>query len=868
MQGWLPDYDENDAESLKSALRRLRQLVFTHVALRDLRGDAKLSEVVTSMSLLADYCVNLALFTLHRQLAARFGEPLDSEGQPQRMIVIGMGKLGGGELNVSSDVDFVFVYPESGETSGQQHSTDNHDFFTRLGKQLIAALDEVSADGRVFRVDMRLRPNGDSGPLAISLSALENYFITHGREWERYAWIKARPLNAGDNAQPKWLLALAEVVRPFVYRRYLDFGTINAMRDLHSQIRHEVRKKGMADHIKLGPGGIREIEFIAQVFQLIRGGRESSLQTRPTLTVLEHLGAQGLITQQSAADLGAAYIFLRRLEHRLQYVEDQQTHRLPATHEAQASLAASMGLENWTTLVAELDRHRNLVKANFEAVFADPEEGEHPMAVLWNGHCDDAEATDRLVEYGFRAPHETARRLEMLRQSSRYQQLPLANRERLDAVGPRLIAAAAETPEPDLTLSRCLDLLESISRRGAYLALLQQYPQALKKVADMAASSSWAAQFLRQHPILLDELLDARLLQQSPDWSAFAKMVQGQLQQASDDPERQMDILREAHHGQLFRILARDLAGLTSVEHISDQLSELADLMLQATLDCCWQQIKKRHNEHLDILDDPRFIIVGYGKLGGKELGYISDLDLVFLYDDPHPLAAESYARLAQRMSTWLSCTTSAGILFETDLRLRPNGDAGILANNLQSFCQYQMENAWIWEHQALSRARAVAGDPKIAAAFEEIRRQVLSQPRNKEELRTEILKMRDKMRANLGSSAEASASGAFDIKHDAGGLIDVEFVVQYLVLAYGSRHPQLLDNTGNIALLGIIGELELIPAQSAAAAAAAYRNYRRLQHLARLNPSAPPLQCEALSADIEVVTALWHIVFEVSKGH
>ena len=664
MQAFLVDAKPANDTDLKEVLRKLRQRVMAALIVRDLNGDAPLGEVVETMTALADVTTNFALDFVHCQLAAQYGEPLDAAGRPQRLMIVGMGKLGGRELNVSSDVDYIFIYPEEGETAGPS-KIDNYDFFARLGKRLINALGEATADGQVFRVDMRLRPNGDSGPLVCSLDSLENYFITQGREWERYAWIKARVMNEGDNLQPGWKTALEKVSRPFIFRKYLDFGAINAMRDLHAQIRREVARKDKADHIKLGPGGIREIEFIAQVFQLIRGGRDSALQVRPTLKVLELLAARQLLPEDARSELAGAYEFLRRLEHRLQYVDDAQTHMLPESEEARTNIAISMGFADWPALLAVLNAHRERVARHFEQVFSDPEAGTHPLAGLWLGQCGSEDCSDRLGELGFARPQEIVEQLDRFRNSSRYIQLPAVNRERLDAVGPRLIQAAAATRNPDLTLSRALGFLETISRRGAYLALLQQYPQALSKVAEMVGAATWAAEYLNKHPILLDEILDPRLYDVATDWAGFREALALQLAEHEGDAEREMDILREAHHAQVFRVLAQDLAGLQTLEHISDHLTELADIIVQTALQLIWPKIRQRHCE------TPKFAVIGYGKLGGKELGYASDLDIVFLYDDEDQSAQENYTRLSQRITTWLSSQTSAGTLFETDLRLQ-----------------------------------------------------------------------------------------------------------------------------------------------------------------------------------------------------
>ncbi len=841
-----------DDDTVRSVLRRLRHRAMAHLALRDLCGLAPLAEIVESMTLLADVTTNFALDYYHRQLVATYGEPLDKQGRPQRLLIIGMGKLGGRELNVSSDVDYIFIYPEDGDTAGPK-SIENFDFFTRLGKRIIGALGDLTADGQVFRVDMRLRPNGDSGPLVCSLDGLENYFITQGREWERYAWIKGRTMNAGANLQPDWVTAMQKIARPFVFRKYLDFGAINAMRDLHAQIRREVARKDMADHVKLGPGGIREIEFMAQVFQLIRGGRDMALQIRPTLSVLALLVDRKLIPAETEQELREAYIFLRRLEHRLQYVEDKQTHMLPVDDHEKAKIARSMDFPDWASMLAVLDDHRNKVSHHFEAVFSDPEAGEHPLTGLWQGQMDEETAIEAFGNLGFRHPREAIARLADLRASSRYQQLPATNRSRLDAVGPRLIEAAGATAAPDTTLARGISFLEGIARRGSYLALLQQYPMALRRVADMICASSWAAEYLNRHPLLLDELLDPRLYEIATNWTGFRENLRANLAQHAGDTEREMDILREVHHGQVFRLLAQDLAGLQTIEHLSDHLTELADTIVQETLPLCWQTIKKRHCE------TPKFAIIGYGKMGGKELGYASDLDLVYLYEDDDQDAPENYTRLGQRLNSWLSSQTSAGILFETDLRLRPNGDSGLLAVSVDAFRDYELNNAWVWEHQALTRARFCAGDPAVGQHFEEIRCEILRQPRDLAKLKEEVVAMRRKM---LDAHASKSETG-FVLKHDIGGIVDVEFIVQYLILGYAHQHASLTGNLGNIALLRMAGELGLIDPQQAAAAGNAYREYRRLQHAKRLsaNPKAP-IPRDAVEKHIAAVEALWLSVF------
>jgi [glutamine synthetase] adenylyltransferase / [glutamine synthetase]-adenylyl-L-tyrosine phosphorylase len=847
----LRDYlrDEKvDDNNLKPVLRKLRAWVICHALVRDIARLADLTEVTETMSLLADIAVETAHDILREQLVARHGMPLSADGREQEFIIIGMGKLGGRELNVSSDIDLIFVYPDDGSTAGPR-IIDNFEFFTKLGKGVIQALNDITGDGQVFRVDMRLRPNGDSGPLVASFDMLENYFITQGREWERYAWIKARVMTGIRGAE------LSAIARPFIFRKYLDFGAINAMRDLHAQIRREVARKDMADNVKLGPGGIREIEFLAQVFQLIRGGRDTALQTKPTLKVLGKLAERAIITPEAERKLVVAYTFLRNLEHRLQYLDDAQTHNLPASPADQAIIAQAMGFASYEAMLVELDMHRGTVGRHFNSVFGDPTEKGHDLDNLWACAGDETLCSEEFQRLGYPDPASAARRLANLRSSNRYQQIPPSIKMRFDPLIPRVIEAAAETTDPNATFERLLDMLDAISRRGSYLALLQQYPQTLHKVAELVSASAWAAQFLNLHPILLDEALDPRILEEELDLDAFRTELAGRLEEAEPDMERQMDLMREQHHAQVFRLLTKDIAGHLTVERHADFLSALADIIVDLTVTMCWRKIKNRHR------DEPKFAVLAYGKLGGKELGYASDLDMVFVHDDDAPEAAEIYTRLGQRTNTWLSAQTAAGQLFETDLRLRPNGDSGLMVVSLESFRQYQLENAWVWEHQALTRARFCAGDREIGRKFEAIRIEVLRQQRDLAKLREEVLAMRLRMVDAHPNKAE----GLFDLKHDRGGLIDVEFIVQYLVLGYSHQHASLTGNLGNIALLRMATELGLIPAELAGAVADTYREYRRLQHGLRLNNQISRVDREQVAERAAGVRRLWNLVFSDS---
>ena len=787
--------DAGDEADLMQRLRMLRTRVLLRVMARDLSDRASLQEVCATISDLAEICVTKCL--------AWLGEP--------DLVVVGMGKLGGRELNVSSDIDLVFVFP--GGQDGQER-------FERAGRRLIRLLSQPTEHGFVFRVDMRLRPYGDAGPLACSFDFLDQYFVTQGREWERYAWIKARAITGSEKE-------LEAIVRPFVFRKYLDYATLAAMRGLHAEVRREVARRELAEHVKLGPGGIREVEFIAQALQLIRGGRDAELRARPTLEVLKNLSLKRLIPEQAEAELAAAYVFLRRLEHRLQYLDDAQRHDLPTAPEEQERVARMSGFPSWEPFLEKLDGHRAAVTRHFESIFAEREGGDEP----WPDHP----------------------RLTALRASQRYALLPADSKRRLDRLMPSLVRATAGTPDPEATLARGVDLVEAIASRAAYLALLAEHPQALERVARIIGASSWAAHFVTRHPLLLDELLDERLLTGVPDLSALRKNIALQLGAAQGDTERQMDILREAHQAQVFRLLAQDLAGLLTVERLADHLSALADLVLEIVLGIAWKGLSRKHRD-----DAPAFAVIAYGKLGGKELGYASDLDIIFLYDDPHEQAQETYSRLAQRINTWLTSRTSAGVLFETDLRLRPSGAAGLLVSPVEAFERYQEKDAWIWEHQALTRARYCAGDGAVGAAFEAIRERILRRPRKLQGLKKDVLDMREKMHA-----AHPNRSGLFDVKHDRGGMIDIEFSVQMLVLGHSSRFGDLTGNLGNIALLKMSADHGLVPAALAEKARNAYREYRRLQHALRLSGAqyarVPRAQVQA---HVEAVEALKKAVF------
>lgn len=854
--------EQNAGASLPAAMRRIRNLVLCTLIARDLSGAADLHEVVTVMTDFAEFAVSTHYRAVYDDMTALHGVPYGEEsGLQQQMIVIGMGKLGGCELNVSSDIDLIFLYPEDGDTrtaSPDQRLLSNHEFFIRLGKKLIAALSEITEDGFTFRVDMALRPNGSSGPLAASFNMLEEYFIVQGREWERYAWVKARAIT-GNEAD---IDALDKIVRPFVYRRYLDFGAIDALRAMHGQIRAEVRRQEArhperSHNVKLGRGGIREIEFLAQVFQLIRGGREPALRDRSTRATLKVIADMQLLDNATVAELLDAYIFLRNLEHRIQYLDDAQTHTLPAGDEEREMVARMMGCRDAATLMEKLNVRR-MVASRFDTIFGEPEapttvDGDAAPPADVADHDSAETMTPVLAALGFPDAAADAARIALTWESPRLRTLPEASRARLVRLINGALAIIGALPDSrSATLNRLLDFLEAIGRRAAYLSLLTEYPPTLTRVIRMMHASGWAATYLTRHPLLLDELIDERALEAPPDWSAFAADCSRQLESAEGDAERQMDMLREMHHAQQFRLLSQDLDGRLTVERLADHLSMLADILVDATVRAVWKTVPNRHREV------PAFAVIAYGKLGGKELGYASDLDVVFLFDDDDQEAPTLYAKLAQRFITWMTSHTPAGILFDIDIALRPDGASGLMVSSVQSFEKYQCKSAWIWEHQALTRARFCAGDATIGARFEAIREAVLQQPRDAVKLCTEVMAMRKKM-----ADAHPNRSGLFDLKHDRGGMIDIEFIVQYLVLRYAPTHPQLSGDIGNIALLGLCASLGLIDVELAKRSADAYRLFRRLQHEIRLQGADRAQVLPArVAQETAAVRALWEEVF------
>ena len=864
-----------DDSALKSALRSLRQSVVLRTLLRDLNGLANLDEVVSVTSDLAETALKTALAFFDQSLRALHGAPIGlASGKVQDLIIVGMGKLGGRELNVSSDIDLVFVYGEEGETHAADHAKrlSNQEYFTRLGKKLVTALDEVTEDGFVFRVDMRLRPFGDSGPLAVNIDALEHYFITSARPWERYAWLKARALT-GNAAE------LEALTRPFVYRKYHDYGALQDLRDLHAQIRGEAQRKNRLSDIKVGPGGIREIEFVAQLFQLIRGGRETRLQTFSTRAALERIKEGGLLPADAVAQLTAAYEFLRNLEHRLQYLDDAQTQALPNNDQDRAIIADAMQFADVNRFDAALNWHRSFVSKEFDAMFATPEsvqaaqprDAANEAVIKWSADwLDNVESYESLREYlknqGFHDAHadQIVLRLTQWRHSSRYRFLTEKGRIKFERLIPAALkAAAAEGAKADAFL-RIFDVLEAVDRRDAYLSLLIENPDVLQRVARLAVKSAWAAGLLKRHPILLDELVQTRASSLSVNWRVERTRLEVEVLAAELDTERQYDLLRHFKQVHTLRLNIADVDGRLSVMALADELCALADLLLDLALALAWRVISKENT----LTTPPGFAVIGYGKLGSKELGYASDLDLIFLYDETSSLGADNYARLSQRFNQWLNAATSGGVLYETDLRLRPDGASGMMVTGVNAFHEYLMKRAWTWEHQALTRARFCAGDPGLAPRFDMVRKAILTTPRDIGNLREDIVTMRSRMRTEHPDHPDRG--GNINLKHTRGGIIDLEFIVQFLVLVHAQKYPGLVRNAGNFALLHVAGEAGLISGEIGALAAQAYLAFRARQHLARNNNEMETLiEMEELRAERAAVSSLWDAVFgEKASGH
>jgi [glutamine synthetase] adenylyltransferase / [glutamine synthetase]-adenylyl-L-tyrosine phosphorylase len=859
--------------AMPAALRVLRQLVLERLVVLDCEQGAPLAEVTRAMTELAELALDEACTLAFAELDSLYGAPLVDDpatGQPRRaqLWVIGMGKLGARELNVSSDIDLIYVYDADGETAGNENGRNrisHHEYFGKAVKHIYNTIGETTEHGQVFRVDLALRPNGNSGPSAVSLGALEEYFLVQGREWERFAWLKSRVIAPAQAMNEKSASGLRSAVLPFVFRKYLDYSVFDALRTLHRQIREHAAKRaagnpGRANDVKLSRGGIREIEFTVQLLQVVRGGQFPELRRRPTLDALPRLCRAGLMPPTTADALAAAYDFLRRVEHRIQYLDDQQTHVMPTRDDDLNWIAATMGCANLCEFLHALDAHREVVAQEFDTLLGGPDNGACNGKGC-NGKNGNGTSSDDLQSVMAELPPAFAAKVGQWREHPRVLALREDARARLVRLVQRTGAWLDEGRVSEEAALRMADWIDPLLRRESYLALLQERPSVHERLLRLLGAAKWPARYLLKHPGVIDELAGQQLLSDRFDGAQFETELEARrraLQSTGeDDEETLLDLLRRAHHAEVFRTLARDIEKVLTVEQVADDLSALADAVLRVTARWCWSRLKNRHRE------EPAMAIIGYGKLGGKELGYGSDLDIVFVYEDEHENASEIYAGFVRKMINWLTVKTGEGDLFEIDTALRPNGNSGLLVTSFTAYANYQQQRgsntAWTWEHQAMTRARCVLAPTLpagLAERFDAVREAVITAERDPVALAREIVAMREKVH-----SAHPVRGGDFDVKHSPGGMVDVEFVVQFLVLAHSGAHPELRANTGNINLLHRAEQVSLLLPGMGAAVGSAYRELRHIQHRARLDEAPTQVPATSVADAASAVRALWNHV-------
>jgi glutamate-ammonia-ligase adenylyltransferase len=863
---------EDDA-GLMTALRALKRREMVRIAWRDIGGLASFEQSLTETSAFADAVLGATVEQLHHWMIKDTGEPRGADGGAQQLVVLALGKLGAGELNFSSDIDLIFCFPEAGATAGGRKPLSNDEYFRRLGQRLIKVLSERTDSGFVFRVDMRLRPFGSSGPMALNFDAFEDYYQSHGRDWERYALIRARAVT-GDPVRGDEIL---ERLRPFVYRRYMDFGALESIRDMKALITNEIERKGLHDNVKLGPGGIREIEFTGQAFQMVRGGRQPELRGRRILNVIQVLGERGHLPQFAVQDLSAAYRFLRTTEHRLQQVADRQEHTLPAGNGARAVLAAGMGFADWQSFVRVLDEHRQHVNAQFSQVFGgevNTSDSDEALKSLWSGNLDAAQAVSILEAAGYDEPNEAYQQICRIRDTYALKLMDTSGRRRLARLIPDLLRAVASQPHSLVTLQRVFHIVEAVARRSAYLALLMERPLALSQLVRLCAASPWIARLLGRHPVLMDELLDPRSLYAPLNLAALEADLDQRLSVVADqDLEQEMEVLRQFKHANVLHVAAADVSRVMPLMVVSDHLTAIAEVSLRKILALAWRDLTRRFGEPR--MGEGRgggeiapFAIAAYGKLGGLELGYGSDLDIVLLHGshgsaqhtdgDKSVDNAVFFARLGQRIIHYLTTATAEGTLYELDFRLRPSGAKGLLVNGIEALRDYLFKDAWTWEHQALVRARVVAGSPALQQRFAEIRREVMLAPRDPETLQREVREMRERMRKALGGGKHG-----WDLKQDAGGIADIEFMVQYAALRWASHLGDYLDFTDNIRLLEGIAKARLMEVRDVELLTDAYRAYRERVHALALQQETAVAGDASVERYREDVVTIWRKLME-----
>ena len=865
-----------DEEAMR-ALRTWRRRALARIAWRDIAGWSSVEETLRDLSDVGESAVRCACEFATQAQARIYGTPRSPSGEPQSLVVLGMGKLGGGELNFSSDIDLVLLFPEAGDTDGRR-SISNEEFFTRVARGLIRLLDAVTADGFVFRVDTRLRPFGDSGPLVVSFGAFENYLQEHGRDWERYAYVKARALTGVEDYEQLF----QQAVRPFAYRRYLDFGVFESLRAMKELIARDVARRELRDNIKLGPGGIREIEFIVQALQLLRGGSDRRLQSQSLLAVLPLLTGQKLLPAPAVAELRDAYLYLRRLENRLQMLNDEQVHTLPGDPTSRERLRLAMQVPSWEVLCTDLERHRATVTRQFQLLLftsapttSAPTTARELEGLLEAGMS--AETVQAGIEkLGLSDAKAIAAQLDEWRKGSWVQRLGETARRRLQTLMPRLLTALKETTDPITTLRRTLRILEAVGTRSAYVALLNENSAALRRLVQICARSEFLTQQIVMFPLLLDELVDERVLDELPSREQFAAEIRARLEHVPGaDPEHQVEALRQFQRAALFRVALADLTGRLPVMQVSDRLTDIAELIIGEAMTLAWQQVTQQYGVPMcgtaGALRVANVAAIGYGKLGALELGYASDLDLVFLHDSTGDVqrtngsrALENgafFLRLGQRIIHLLTLHSAAGRLYEVDMRLRPSGKGGLMVTQIDAFHEYQNAEAWTWEHQAVLRARAVAGAEALRRRFEDIRVDVLCHHVRRDSLREDVRKMRERMRAEL-SKADARQ---FDLKQDPGGIADIEFLAQYWALKWADRYPPLVMFSDTIRQLESVASANLVEQATVDALSGIYRAYRAALHHRSLENLPPVIDNGEFVAERERVIAIWKAAMAVA---
>lgn len=857
-------------EMVKSVLRCFRNYQMVRLAWRDFLDYASLEESLLDLSALAEALIICARDWLYQDMCTQYGTPMNKAGEPQPLLILGMGKLGGRELNFSSDIDLIFTFPEHGETVGARRSLDNQQFFIRMGQRLVNLLDQITVDGFVFRVDMRLRPYGESGPLVVSFNGLEDYYQEQGRDWERYAMVKARALGPWSHFCDE----LHSMLRPFVYRRYIDFSAIESLRKMKQLIAQEVRRRQLTNNIKLGAGGIREVEFVVQSFQLIRGGREPSLRQQSLFGAMETLYRLGQFEYLAVDELKHSYLLLRRVENLLQAIDDKQTQTLPNNPLDWARLCYVFNMANEIDLRTHIEAAMAKIHRHFKATVGGEEgeeKAEHWTAQLWNVQQDD-HAIALLAEQHLEEPLLWPL-LSRWRETVVKRSIGPRGRETLDKLMPKLLEELLNQPSPSAAFEPVFKVLEQILTRTTYLELLCENPGARQQLVSLCCASPWIAAQLAKFPMLLDELIDPAQLYDTTSLDDYpSELRQYLLRVPEDDMEQQMEALRQFKLSQQLKIAAADVTGVLPIMQVSDHLTFLAEAIIEQVVVQAWQQVALRHGVPTYLEgNNTGFAVIGYGKLGGIELGYGSDLDLVFLYEAHDNMASSLtngdrpievghfYLKLAQRILHLFSTRTTSGELYEVDMRLRPSGASGLMVSEIARFDQYQSDEAWTWEHQALVRSRFVFGDNSLALKFSHIRASVLEKSRDKSELKKAVREMRQKMREHLLKVTE----GIFDLKQSPGGIADIEFIAQYLVLANAHEYPELSIWSDNVRIFGVLAELELLPMMSVQHLTQSYCWLRDENHRLTLQQKSGTLPYTEVAEHAERVVNIYQTVLD-----